>query len=523
MKKDSFKQLAAILVMIIALTPAVFAQRLVIEPDSLDFGMVQVGLTGLPENYRSFTVTNNTNTEQIVRISTINLLDPESVRIYDPEKAEVHPILRQIMDAVGCYRQDHSEDPSRAYELVEQGYLHIAEDLLWRWQFHLIGQDPVTQIEAEGENGSVILDAQIGRFYEPIQEFSLYRGNSKTFVMAYEPREEEQLFGFIGFTYGENQDRIFVQDESAINCQLDLSQDQFDFGEVYAGRRATERITITNTSGLLSRIYCESSDPNLFYAFDDIIEPAHDFILRIDDAIVTYHQANGEDPNSVERLIEENYIEMPEILDRQWSFSLSRSDPVIEIRAMSTGENPDGAGHALSYDRQTDQFFGRWIYANSDDNHVIILGKDRSAEIVVAFNSHDYDDHYGTLRLRSYNYERDDVFQGYDIRLEGRGMAVPSENFAEVPSTLLLSPAFPNPFNSTAIISFQTPFTGAINASLVDESGREWRKFEIPAVAGVRGTNGRFALDGAGLPAGAYWVKVTQGGQSAQQRVVLVK
>jgi len=97
---------------------------------------------------------------------------------------------------------------------------------------------------------------------------------------------------------------------------------------------------------------------------------------------------------------------------------------------------------------------------------------------------------------------------------------VAGEPVEESPSDLSLWPAYPNPFNSTAILSFQTPSTGAVYASLVDESGREWRRWTTSPMSS--GT-GRFVLDGAGLPAGVYWVKVSQGGQSVQQRVVLVK
>jgi len=91
---------------------------------------------------------------------------------------------------------------------------------------------------------------------------------------------------------------------------------------------------------------------------------------------------------------------------------------------------------------------------------------------------------------------------------------------SELPTTLQLSPAFPNPFNSTTIVSFQSPFTGAINASLVDESGREWTKWTTEPMSSG---SGRFVVDGAGLSTGTYWLKVNQGGQTASTRLVLVK
>ena len=122
------------------------------------------------------------------------------------------------------------------------------------------------------------------------------------------------------------------------------------------------------------------------------------------------------------------------------------------------------------------------------------------------------------------------LFNFGDIQLNAERAQWAFDNFlgvrgedahSSLPSALLLNPPFPSPFNSTAIVSFQTPFAGVVQACLVDASGRVVRGFEIPPFAGMK--NGRFLIDGAGLSAGTYWVKVAQGGQNATQRGVLVK
>jgi len=82
--------------------------------------------------------------------------------------------------------------------------------------------------------------------------------------------------------------------------------------------------------------------------------------------------------------------------------------------------------------------------------------------------------------------------------------------------------AYPSPFNSTAIVSFQSPFTGDVRASLVDINGRELRKYWIPASAGMRVSN-RLTIDGNGLTAGTYWLRFEQNGRAATQRLSLVK
>jgi len=87
-------------------------------------------------------------------------------------------------------------------------------------------------------------------------------------------------------------------------------------------------------------------------------------------------------------------------------------------------------------------------------------------------------------------------------------------------SGLSLSPAYPNPFNSTTVVSFQTSSTENVYANLVDESGREWTKWSLNQ---TKPGSGRFVLDGASLPTGVYWLKVSQNNKSVQQRIVLVR
>ncbi len=99
-------------------------------------------------------------------------------------------------------------------------------------------------------------------------------------------------------------------------------------------------------------------------------------------------------------------------------------------------------------------------------------------------------------------------------------VSVSDPNFIHHPSSFILS-SFPSPFNSSTFVSFQTPFSGVARASLTDIAGREVRGW-IPAFAGMRDAQ-RFTVDGAGLSAGTYWLKVEQGGRIATTRLVLVK
>ena len=76
-----------------------------------------------------------------------------------------------IFDAAKMYYKDHNEDAGSIQQLIETEYLKLPEDLSEKWNFSLIGRNPIRQIEAtstdkmKGGAGHVILfDIQTGRF-----------------------------------------------------------------------------------------------------------------------------------------------------------------------------------------------------------------------------------------------------------------------------------------------------------------------------------------------------------------------
>ncbi|MDP8239770.1 MAG: hypothetical protein P9X24_11835, partial [Candidatus Hatepunaea meridiana] len=65
----------------------------------------------------------------------------------------------------------HNEDAGSIQQLIETEYLKLPEDLSEKWNFSLIGRNPIRQIEAtstdkmKGGAGHVILfDLKTGRF-----------------------------------------------------------------------------------------------------------------------------------------------------------------------------------------------------------------------------------------------------------------------------------------------------------------------------------------------------------------------
>jgi len=85
------------------------------------------------------------------------------------------------------------------------------------------------------------------------------------------------------------------------------------------------------------------------------------------------------------------------------------------------------------------------------------------------------------------------------------------------PYSLGLS-SFPSPFNSSTFVSYSTPFTGPLSATLVTIGGRELTKW-----TGLQAGKGRIMIDGAGLATGEYWLRLEQNGNTATTRLVLVR
>jgi len=114
--------------------------------------------------------------EVLVVVVIVAILAAISVPIYiqyvqGARASDAQATIGAIYNSVKMFRQDFGEDPSSVEELQELEYLEIDEGTLRQWSFSLIGQDPVTQIEAvstpemKGGAGHVVLfDVQTGRF-----------------------------------------------------------------------------------------------------------------------------------------------------------------------------------------------------------------------------------------------------------------------------------------------------------------------------------------------------------------------
>lgn len=90
----------------------------------------------------------------------------------------------------------------------------------------------------------------------------------------------------------------------------------------------------------------------------------------------------------------------------------------------------------------------------------------------------------------------------------------------EVPAQVVLEPNYPNPFNPTTTIPFVLPAPGHVRVQVVDVLGRR-----VATLVDEGRPAGRHAVvfDGEGLPSGVYLIHLEAGGQTATQRMLMLK
>ncbi len=85
-------------------------------------------------------------------------------------------------------------------------------------------------------------------------------------------------------------------------------------------------------------------------------------------------------------------------------------------------------------------------------------------------------------------------------------VSAPPEPFIPHPSSFILLEAYPNPFNAVLNLGFQVARRGEVKLEVMDITGRR--------VAGLFGGlvhpgEQRLIWNAAGIPAGGYWVRLT--------------
>jgi hypothetical protein len=94
------------------------------------------------------------------------------------------------------------------------------------------------------------------------------------------------------------------------------------------------------------------------------------------------------------------------------------------------------------------------------------------------------------------------------------------------PNSIILSPPYPNPFNSTTLIGFDLSAksaSSAVNLAIFDPLGRRIADLIPPGTAGLPAGSHSVIWNAAGVPAGHYLIRLEAGGLSEVAGVQVVK
>ena len=90
----------------------------------------------------------------------------------------------------------------------------------------------------------------------------------------------------------------------------------------------------------------------------------------------------------------------------------------------------------------------------------------------------------------------------------------------DLPNTLTINPAFPNPFNPETTISYGIPTDGNVSVSIFDVNGRL-----IENLTNGFSVAGNYSIDwnASAQPSGMYFLKVQFGNEIKSEKIMLVK
>jgi hypothetical protein len=107
------------------------------------------------------------------------------------------------------------------------------------------------------------------------------------------------------------------------------------------------------------------------------------------------------------------------------------------------------------------------------------------------------------------------------VQVHGVGAANDADDPGTLlPTTVTLSPAYPNPFNPSTMLQFTLPNPGAVRLSIYDSGGRE-----VTLLADRVSPRGRYTVtfDGSHLASGVYFARLEVATVTITRRMVLLK
>jgi len=167
-----------------------------------------------------------------------------------------------------------------------------------------------------------------------------------------------------------------------------------------------------------------------------------------------------------------------------------------------------------------------YLASTTSGLHVLQISPHSSPIEVGNYNTPGYA--FGVAAAGNYAYVADRYYFGiYDV---SAALPVnPWETTPSQPSSFVLHPPHPNPFNPITVLTFDLPVAGLVKLEVFDINGRDVGAHcmrpeglgtrSVPLQAGTH----QIPFDGSGLPSGIYLARLTAGDFSAVQKLILLK
>ena len=305
---------------------------------------------------------------------------------------------------------------------------------------------------------------------------------------------------------------------SAAAQPLTVSPERLYFGYVRIGESDTLALALAN-GNLQSVLQCNiiSPDPTHFGVYLPVAIQVQNTMLRIYAAVQIYHNDFGYDPESVEQLLEMEYLGIEQTVLEQWSFYLIGANPVMQIEAISTAQMPGGAGHTILFDIWTNQFVGYGLGGEGVPAEVMWGVQ---STILVVFSPSEEWRYQDSLSVDAFD-EEFNLVASLKVPVAGEGvLGVGPEDKTETPSEFTIYPAYPNPFNAATRLTWKMPAASDLKVTVFDLAGsRIQTLFDGWKPAGVHSLD----WSGVNLNSGSYLVVVESARARKARAVTLVK
>jgi hypothetical protein len=466
------------------------------------------------------------------------------------EAKAARDVMYRLANTVKYYRLCWGDDPHSVIALTEVEDIYIDGFVDRLWTFDFIGSDPIGQITAtskaelpDGAGRVIIYNIESEEFsgysidVDSI-EIELQRNQTDSTRISFAPENvidyNDTLEIYLS-ELGESRETLLLPvSGTGIEPQppqfIQPSTDTLNFASTAIGDSSDLDLTLTNISnGWDWAVFVQSSNLMHFRVFDPDIIQVHDTILRILQAAIAYRNDHGRDPEDVEQLITEHYIQFDAQILNKWEFSLIGSNPISKIEAVSQREFHEGAGHVVIYSVQLRQFMG-YGFAFYNDNfpsnvysfcfRTSGIPADGVDTLIIRFLPDEARDYNEELTVSLWTEDR--IFEKCTIKLRGTGvpLSANSSTSSPQPSIYFLLPPYPNPFNSTTIIAFDLPRTSPVSIRVYDLSGRSIATLVDGYMKVGQHTT---VWNAARIPSGLYTVKMNVPVFSVARNALLVK